>query len=374
MSSIGFVSFPETGHLNASFKLARTLQGRGHRVFYIGLRDFEDSIRRQGFEYLPVLEDLCPRGFVQKHAVATGADNFDAVLDHAMRSGGVLNLPRELLGIKELMRPDLFIIDLLLTDIAVIANRIGVPMAILNTQLFDPWAEDPGSYDYLLDKTELILCPEEFDFPGTKRKPESYYVEAAVDLRREDAPFPWERIDESKPLVYASFGSQSHLIDGSRPFFEAIIQVAAARPDLQFVLTVGSFEPEGFGTPPPNLCLVRTAPQLQILKKATVMITHGGFNSVKECIYFDVPMIFFPVIRDHPAIAARAAYHGLGVVGDLRESTAEQIEGLLDRILMNPQFKERVMKLGSIFRMVEEASPGADVIERLLHQRSAAHR
>jgi len=96
------------------------------------------------------------------------------------------------------------------------------------------------------------------------------------------------------------------------------------------------------------------------------MITHGGFNSVKECIFFDVPMIVFPVIRDHPAIAARVVYHGLGITGDIRETSVDQIHNFIDRILEDTTFKARVAAMGKIFRENEAASPSVPVIEKAL--------
>ena len=96
------------------------------------------------------------------------------------------------------------------------------------------------------------------------------------------------------------------------------------------------------------------------------MITHGGFNSVKECIFFDVPLIVFPVIRDHPAIAARVVYHGLGITGDIRETSVDQIHNFIDRILEDSTFKARVAAMGKIFRENEAASPSVPVIEKAL--------
>ena len=365
MSTIVFIAYPETGHLNASFKVARSLKDRGHRIYYLGLLDFEDSIRRQEFEYLPIFEALCPKGFIQQYAVKNNVDNFVAIVQRAEQSPVPFDLRREIGLMIQRIRPDLFIIDLLLTDIALRVEPSGIPMVLLNTQLFNPWAEDSG-YDFLLNKTELILCPEEFDFPGTQRKKNSYYVEASIDLAREDLPFPWQAVDQRKPLIYCSFGSQSHLIEGSKQFFQTIIDAIAARPDWQLILTVGSLNVEDFHSVTPNTLLVKTAPQLQVLKRASLMITHGGFNSVKECIFFNVPMILFPVIRDHPAIAARVVYHGLGITGDIREASVDQIRNFIDRILKDMTFKARVAAMGKVFRENEAASPSVQVIEKAL--------
>ncbi|HYG09089.1 MAG TPA: glycosyltransferase [Pyrinomonadaceae bacterium] len=372
MSNIVFIPFPETGHLNPTFKIARSLKERGHNVYYLGLLDFEDYVRRQDFEYLPLFESLCPKGFIEEYAVKNNLDNFKAILQRAMTTRQPLNLPRDLSLIMQRVRADLLIIDLLLTDIAYSVEPSGVPFILLNTQLFNPWVEEAEGYRKLSDKTELILCPREFEFPDARRRKGSHYVEASIDLSRGDANFPWERVDERKPLIYCSFGSQSHLIEGSQRFFQTVVDTFAAKPDWQLILSYGSVNIEELRGVPDNAVLVKSVPQLDVLQKASMMITHGGFNSVKECIYFGVPMILFSLIRDQPAISARAVYHGLGVMGDIHEATPEHIQSLIDRVFQDPAFKARLTAMSSIFREYEEASHAVGVIEKVLHSPTTA--
>ncbi len=133
------------------------------------------------------------------------------------------------------------------------------------------------------------------------------------------------------------------------------------------MLTVGSYlNVEDFQPAPPNALLVKVAPQLEVLQRAAIMITHGGFNSVKEGIYFGVPMLVFPVIRDHPAIAARVVYHRLGLMADPRECSSAQLLTMLDRVQQDTSFKARVETLGQEFRAAEAAAQGVEVIEAVL--------
>src|SRR5262249_50739530 len=122
--AIIFISYPETGHLNASFKVARTLRERGKRVYYLGLRDFENDVRRQGFDYLPILEDLCPKGFMQRFAVSNHIDNFSAIMQQANSAQRPLDLQRDIEWIVRRIQPELFVIDLLLTDMALLAEKV----------------------------------------------------------------------------------------------------------------------------------------------------------------------------------------------------------------------------------------------------------
>ncbi len=372
MAIINFVFYPETGHLNPTFKLAKTLRARGHLVHYLGLRDFEERVRSQGMSFIPMFEALYPKGFMRQ-AAESGMESFEAVLLLSRRSGVDFEPAREFAGIIQRTRPNLFVIDLLLPELSMLLSSQGLPVVLLNTQLYNPWKderairEERARYDPIKKLPELILCPERFDFPGAARKENSYYVEASIDLERKDAPFPWDKLDGGKPLLYCSFGTQSHLIPGTERLFRLVVETICRREDWQLVLVVGEgLRVEDFGPAPPNVVLVNTAPQLELLQKASVVVTHGGLNSVKECIYFGVPMILFAHIRDQPAVAARVVYHGMGLSADIHTVSAEQLDAMIDRVRETPSLSSNVKEMSREFRRVEDSARGAQVIESLL--------
>jgi UDP:flavonoid glycosyltransferase YjiC (YdhE family) len=141
----------------------------------------------------------------------------------------------------------------------------------------------------------------------------------------------------------------------------------ALRPDWQLVLGTGAnLSVTDFHSIPSNALLVNFVPQLEMLKRASIMITHGGFNSIKECIFFGVPMIVFPIIRDHPAITARVVYHGLGLRGNLQNASVEQIHQLIKRIDQDPSFKTRVEAMGREFRRIEELESASQIIQAVV--------
>lgn len=367
MGTIVFAPYPETGHLNPTFQIARKLKARGHRVCYLGVPDFEEPVLRQGFEFVPILAELFPKGFIERQAVGQNLHNYAALFEHAKTADLLTVFPLRLREAAERLRLDLLIVDLLLVDLALVAAQLGLPMALLNTQFYNPWVDRPEVYAPLLNTTELLLCPREFDFPGTKRREESHYVEASIDLERGEDPFVWEQFDDARPLVFCSFGTQSHLIPGSTRFFRATLDALAARPDWQLLLAAGSrLGPEALRPVPPNALVVESAPQLSVLRRASVMITHGGLNSVKECIYFGVPMLVAPSMRDQPENAARVVYHGIGLSADVKEASAAQLLRLLERVSGTASYRTRVGALGEKFRRAEEESPGVRLIESLL--------
>ena len=66
MARIAFLVDIEQGHILSTFSLARKLKVRGHEVFYLGVADVEQMIRKQGMDFRPLLQDLMPLGSAAK--------------------------------------------------------------------------------------------------------------------------------------------------------------------------------------------------------------------------------------------------------------------------------------------------------------------
>src|SRR6185503_18859644 len=97
---------------------------------------------------------------------------------------------------------------------------------------------------------------------------------------------------------------------------------------LQLVLVADREMHGRLGALPPNVVVVPRTPQHTLLEKASVFVTHGGLSSVKEAIWFGVPMLVFPLGYDQHGNAARIAFHGLGARGDERYVTPESVGAL----------------------------------------------
>jgi len=61
------------------------------------------------------------------------------------------------------------------------------------------------------------------------------------------------------------------------------------------IMSVGrNIQIESLGLVPDNFLVENFVPQLEVLKRADVFITHGGMNSLNEALYFGVPVIVVP--------------------------------------------------------------------------------
>ena len=214
---------------------------------------------------------------------------------------------------------------------------------------------------------QIALFPQCFDFPGANRVGR-HYVEASIDFERKQVDFPWEKINDSKPLVYVALSTLPLLQkkDYAR-FFNTVLDVAGNNPEWQWVISIGNvLSLEDFHSVPANSILVNQAPQLDLIKKAFFVITHGGPSSIKECIYFSVPMIVFPLWFDQHGNAARVVYHRLGLKGDFGSVTADSLQSLISELIENPIYRNNLAAMQSKFREREIAKPSMTVIENLI--------
>jgi UDP:flavonoid glycosyltransferase YjiC (YdhE family) len=376
MATIVFVMLPEMGHLNASFKVAKSLRQTGHQVYYSEPKYLEGLVIGEGFEFIPLLENFFPADFVPgDESAQSWFEVLKSGLELETEAGtqyALAVLKAELAGVLEKSRPDLLLIDGLLPEFAVTAYAGNIPCALINTALYDPFNDHglienaPVFAPILLKMPTLFLCPQAFDFPRQNKKENHYYVEASVDLDRKEVPFPWPLLGDDQPLIYCSLGTQSSLYSEGKEILQRLIE-AIGRTNYQMVLSIGNhLRLDEFRDTPPNVILVNSAPQLKMLRKASMMITHGGLNTIKECILLGVPMIVFPMGRDQPRNASRVAYHGLGVMGDIQRLSVEQVTSLISKVECNPMIRANVEAMRDVFLEMESSGRSVGVIELIL--------
>ncbi len=379
---------------------------------YLCLADSGDYVRRQGLEMVPILERRFPHGSLatlREHSRTAPGSDYDLSKRGLMSvyPGYFEGLVRgEIDEVVKDLRPDLFVATPFYGVSALLVHfRYRVPVALVNPVLrtfpkrshataaedvlgrlrnglgeFIDLVEsvDPAARSFrdiasrLLAMPELLLCPPDFELPEWRfdREPGVHYVEASVDLeRREDREFPWERLDPSKRLLYCSFGSRSHYLKKIE-FFRAVIGAVAGRPDWQLVLSTGGLIGEDpFPDLPDNVLVAPWVPQLEVLRRARVMITHGGLGAVKECIFHGVPMIVFPVESDQPDNATRVVRHGLGLRGEVEGATPEGILAQVETCDRDPAFRASAERMRQRFLEMEADAPGVRLIEEMLAPR-----
>jgi zeaxanthin glucosyltransferase len=177
---------------------------------------------------------------------------------------------------------------------------------------------------------------------------------------RKKVDFPWERLT-GEPLVYASMGT---ILNGQADVFRTIVAALAKNKNLQLVLSIGDqVDPKQIGPVPNNAIIVKRAPQLELLKQATVCITHAGLNTVLESLAQGVPQLAIPITYDQPGVAARIAHKRTGLVTLLDKLNADHLAFLLNEVLTDPTYRENALKMQEAIAEANGLSVAADFIE-----------
>jgi len=427
MSTVAFWMFYELGHIYPTLRLARGIRDAGHRVVYFTIEDFEEKIRDLGFDVVTVLPKSIPRGTIPALHQSSGAE-LEALQGLITGNTLVSMLTDAVDDPLRSLAPDLLLYDTKIWGLAMPAWRWKIPclgicttmagwapgvpplntdlpfgdtrerlaevekawdhaVHLWNTQPYKAEIDDVikslhRKYDYpesWIDHTqgfspimvrvpEMVLCSSALDYP---RPPENRHYVESLDLDRESIDFPWDRLGERERLIFCSLGSQAYRIEGASRFFSQVLAAAAERPEWQFVVIVGTrLDPEDFEAPE-NALVVQYGPQIELIEKCDLVVTHAGLGTVKESLVLGKPLLAFPVEYDQPGNAARLAYHGLAEAGDYRTVTASELLAKADRVLGDPGLPDRLAAMQRAFVELEERRPGLALVERALREPAA---
>jgi zeaxanthin glucosyltransferase len=418
---IGFVSMPLSGHLNPTTTLARRLQSRGNEVIFFGIPDVEPFARAAGLDFVPYGEAEYPVGSIEKFygSVAT-MRGFEVVRHSCMDLNPDLTrvvfdyLAEKLTtaGVEALVIDTVhFFIELVPLSMSIpyvhIWNVLHVdfsgatPPCLFSCPLdsspeglnrnaenlrkldalFGPLAEVARSYaekaglkidwnDPAATVSKLAVItqtPKEFDFPGIPWPAQFHYAGPFHDDEgRVPVPFPWEQLT-GKPLIYASLGT---LVNGLEDVYKHILNAVEPLEDVQVVLSVGkNISPENLGRIPSNTIVVRCAPQIELLKRAALCITHAGLNTVLESLAHGVPMVAIPIGYDQPGVAARIAYHRVGEFLEVEDLTIEGVSQLIAKVLGDQGYSNRAQHFRRVIAETRGLDLAADAIERAFQTR-----
>jgi zeaxanthin glucosyltransferase len=414
MARLGAFCFPGTGHLNPITALARALQLRGHEVVIYGIADCEQPVRAAGVEFSIIGQQDYPPGTLRKLDQHLGTLKGLATFKFTVER--VRNTARMVLrdGPEAVRRSR---VEALLVDEAdmggSVAEYLGLPF--ISIAMFPPLIEDGRippfcfgwaagqdrlsrlrnelgfrllskvaapvfkvvndqrrawglprlnrSTDALSKIAQIAQLPAclEFDVPG--RPAILHYTGPFVDHRQRPAvDFPWNRLD-GRPLIYASLGTMQN---GSEAIFRKIAEGCAGLGAQVVISLGGGLDPSRLGTLPGDPIVVRYAPQLDIVKKSAVVITHAGLNTVLESLAEGVPLVALPLGNDQPGVAARVAARGAGVVIPQKKLTARRLRAAVQAVLSDARYRRSATTLKKSIAAADGLNRAADVIEHSL--------
>lgn len=314
MKKILFIVIPEKGHVNPSIGVAQYLQRLGHTISFYAAHDISQQLSKAGLNHF-----IGSRVSNNSHQ---GAEFTAKVKDKQWLRSWIKQLlitdaQSGIAPMQEMISNyDLIVCDPMIYPAVIACERIGIPWVALSNSL-NPVLNDKITSDLLdtvssLEEERSLLFRDievsfrgcdalsslltiaftTYEFTGYRFDDVALVGPASViDVRGDEVDFPWSEIRDDLPLIYASFGSQVY---HQPEIFRRLFNLVEGRP-VQLVAAVHDLV---FESVPSNVIVSGYTPQLDLLDRASVMITHGGANSVMEALSADVPVLIHPICND----------------------------------------------------------------------------
>ena len=423
---VAFLTPPVPGHGYPMTTLARRLRSRGHDVVSISIPDAEPFVRGAGLPFVPYCQKDFPVGSLREKSDQLSRLEGQEALEFTHRIIAEMlqaefnHLPRALreTGV------DALVLDGVHVELGLVPMSLSMPYVHVSNSLhydfsghaplfaFD-WPHETTAESFARNKAAargflqllepnksiartyaeqvgldfdandplagiskfawITQTPKEFDFPSSHLPPQFHHTGPFHDgFGRKNPDFPWDRLT-GQPLIYASLGT---IQNGLESVFSAIAQAVGSRPGMQLVLSIGPvLGPQQIQSLPANAIVVNHAPQIELLKRSALCITHAGLNTVLESLSQGVPLVAIPITNDQPGVAARISYTKTGAFVPLKELTVSRLSSLIDEVLRNPEYRQNANRLRQAIADTNGLEKAVDLLEEAfgLH-RSLEHK
>lgn len=395
MAKFLFIVPPFYGHITATLSIGAELIQRGHEVNWVGIKPIENGYVPRGGTFIvphkeiePHLEEIDRILRIQDCGTSVlGVKAFDFEMEETaipfarIMYDGVMRVIDE-------VRPDAIIHDESALIGSICADLKGLPYATSITVppgFFVPEILFPESKKILfermlafqrefginhdrllLNSSKLVLSytSKELLLPIYANAPfptQFQFVGATVEGRTTSIDFDWDKFDSTEnPKVYVSIGTVLNEIKHS--FFSKVVEAFKGKPLTVIVNTDLTL----FDNWPSNFIIQAVCPQLEIISKVDLVITHGGFNTVNECLFFNKPMIVMPLAWDQFGNAEMVVRNGCGVKLKYKRLRSNDLYEATELLLKDVTYRIRAEYIGETIRSGGGTKKAAELIETLL--------
>ncbi|KWI24815.1 nucleotide disphospho-sugar-binding domain-containing protein [Burkholderia stagnalis] len=384
-----FVNVSSVGHVVPTLGLVRALVQRGIEVAYLEIDAHRAELEANGARFVPFAPFSPYQGPQGAQVLA-----LPAVLAHC-----AVDATQTVLEAIDAERPDIVVHDLLCTWGRLAADLAGVPRiasvasAALTRDMLtrEPiaraWraaAGDPGAFDAFVARcwdaigrrygcppedgvsTALNTAPTNLVHLSRTLQPNAdafgadYLFCGSGEPRRLVAQdFDWSRVG-ARPVVYASFGT-AH--DPGHAFYAAL---ARAMHDVDATLVAvespSMTQPGPIAWPDGTIvCANGAAPQLALLERAALFVSHVGGGAVREAAWTGTPMLGLPQTFEQDLLLQRLTEHG--VARRLSPAPdAGEIAAAVRAMLADPALRARAARLAMSERASNAQQQALDAI------------
>jgi len=351
-----FFNVPAHGHINPTLPIVNELVKRGETIIYYSTEAFREKIEKAGARYKPYSFSL-PQGptsggnFVNLAGMLLKATeevmseemNYirklqpDYIIHDSMCPWGKYMAKH--LGIKAVNTTSTFVFSGETTNKAdgfrkkilkmALEEGIGKIFDIVSTKrrLKVEYGVDGKIMDLFRNQEELniVFTSLQFQPDGAKLGNKFVFIGPSIYDRKDAQDFSFENIGDRK-LVYISLGT---IANERLDFYRECIK-AFSKSEFNVLISIGSkVNKKEFGVVPSNIYIENYVPQIEVLKRASLFISHGGMNSVNEALYFGVPLLIFPQQPEQVMVAKRVEELGAGICITKKEIDSEYLFWLL---------------------------------------------
>jgi len=272
-----------------------------------------------------ILDEVQPDAIVVDHLAFTarvalralGVPYGDVVLGHP----SALTVPGEVYGFPPIW-PDAFAPDPDdLAALRALCDEVRDSFtAEWNAALASLDSAAPASQDAFAESGDVLLLnyPGELhDAARTAQLPPHAFLGSAVRSEPVDAEVEEWLAASDDPVVYVSFGSFLSVRDDVLArVADALATVSVDGRPVRVALASGATDRAALGDVPSSWLVRGFLPQVTLLGRAALAVTHGGNNSVTESMTAGVPLVVLPFSTDQFAGAAALEDAGVAEVLD----------------------------------------------------------
>ena len=387
-----FFNLPATGHVNPTLPLVAELARRDINIRYYTGDQFRGQVERHGGEFRSYGDHLTYEhsrlspNLLQVAAAIAGAteDLLPFALEEVRRERPQVVIsdsmcPWGRLAARALETPGVSSLSTLALDPSLLREHTS-PGEFVRTAAggavgylrFRRAAERirrtyhvdlGGLFDLFVFRDRLTIVYTSRGFqPHPERFDQSVRFVGPLLRKTEEPDDELLRSLDGPSLIYVSLGTLSRPAPN---LFRACMD-AFADNEYRLVLSIGArTDPASLGPIPPN-CLVRqSVPQLAVLRRARLFITHGGMNSTSEGLALGVPLLVYPQSVEQAIIARRVQELGAGRAIGRHDATAERIHAAVSAVLAGP-YREAARSIARSFEQAGGARAAADAVGELI--------
>ncbi|MCX8490797.1 MAG: glycosyltransferase [Cyclobacteriaceae bacterium] len=204
---------------------------------------------------------------------------------------------------------------------------------------------------------EIFVSPKELEFrlESLKKSNKIYLGLSIISKYSSSGPsiILGKKNSPNEKLLYVSFGTlSSHKLETIKSFLDKLNTVLTEFPTIKAIVSAGgNNQLYAYSSKWKFFKMYLFVQQTEILSKSSYFLTHGGLNSLKEAIYYEVPMLVYPLEGDQLGNAQKVKFHQLGIYGDVYKDSVHAIRNALEYLIKeNNGFKTRLAEFSKTIK------------------------